>query len=92
MENGKIVSSEVVDTGGNGQSAVAGILSALHVDALICGGIGSGAQAALTAAGIRLYGGVSDSADKAVEALAAGALDDHANMICSHGCGHHACG
>ena len=46
-ENGKIVSSEVVDTNGSGHGALAGVLSALHVDALICGGIGGGAQAAL---------------------------------------------
>ena len=46
MENRKIVSSEVMDTNGNGYSALAGVLSALHVDALICGGIGGGAQAA----------------------------------------------
>ena len=41
------------------------MLSALKVDTLICGGIGGGAQAALAEAGIRLYGGVSGSADEA---------------------------
>ena len=58
----------MVDAGGSGHGALAGVLSALHVDALICGGIGGGAQAALAAAGIRLFGGVSGSADAAVEA------------------------
>ena len=52
VENSKIISSEVVDTNGSGHGALAGVLSALHVDALICGGIGGGAQAALAAAGI----------------------------------------
>ena len=42
VENSKIISSEVVDTNGNGHGALAGVLSALHVDALICGGIGGG--------------------------------------------------
>ena len=104
-ENGKIVSSEVVDTNGSGHGALAGVLSALHVDALICGGIGGGAQAALAAAGIQLYGGVSGSADEAAEALAAGTLAYNSHVMCSHhgehhhegncgdhGCGHHSCG
>ena len=105
VENGKIVSAEVVDTNGSGHGALAGVLSALHVDALICGGIGGGAQAALAAAGIQLYGGVSGDADQAAEALAAGTLTYDANVMCnhhgahhqegncgSHGCGHHSCG
>ena len=71
VQDGKIIASEVVDTNGSGHGALAGVLSALNVDALICGGIGGGAQMALEAAGIRLYGGVSGSADAAAEALAA---------------------
>ena len=105
VENSKIISSEVVDTNGNGHGALAGVLSALHVDALICGSIGGGAQAALAAAGIQLYGGVSGDADQAAEALAAGTLAYDANVMCdhhgehhhegdcgNHGCGHHSCG
>ena len=105
IDNGKIVSSEVVDTNGSGHGALAGVLSALHVDALICGGIGAGAQAALAAAGITLYGGVSGNADRAAEALAAGTLAYNSQAMCdhqgehhhggdcgSHGCGHHSCG
>ena len=90
----------MVDTNGSGHGALAGVLSALHVDALICGGIGGGAQAALAAAGIQLYGGVSGDADQAAEALAAGTLTYDANVMCDHGgehshgegCGHHSCG
>ena len=37
------------------------------MDALICGGIGGGAQMALSDVGIRLYGGVSGNADAAAE-------------------------
>ncbi len=75
------------------------------VDALICGGIGGGAQMALSDVGIRLYGGVSGNADAAAEALAAGELDFNPNVRCdhhdhhgeghscgSHGCDHHSCG
>ena len=62
VENGNIISSEIVDAGGSGHGALAGFLSALKVDVLICGGIGGGAQMALSDAGVRLYGGVSGSA------------------------------
>ena len=73
-DDGTVVSSQVVSTNGSGHGALAGVLSALQVDALICGGIGGGARAALAASGIRLYGGVSGGADQAAEALAAGTL------------------
>ena len=43
VENGSIISSEVVDTNGSGHGALAGLLAALKVDVLICGGIGGGA-------------------------------------------------
>ena len=106
VEDGKIVASQVVSTNGSGHGALAGVLKALKVDALICGGIGGGAQMALQAAGIQLYGGVSGSADQAAEALAAGTLAYNPNVRCSHhgehhhhegncgsqGCGHHSCG
>lgn len=105
VQGGKIISSEIVDTNGSGHGALAGVLSALNVDALICGGIGGGAQMALAAAGIQLYGGVSGDADAAAEALASGTLSFNPNVMCSHhgahhhdgdcgnhGCGSHSCG
>lgn len=70
----KVAGAQVVSTEGNGHGALAGVLSALKVDTLICGGIGAGAQSALAEAGIRLYGGVSGSADEAVDALLAETL------------------
>ena len=104
VEDGRIVSSEVIDTLGSGHGALAGVLSALHADALICGGIGGGAQDALAAAGIRLYGGVSGDADAAAQALVAGTLAYNPHVMCNHhgehhheehcgdhGCGHHSC-
>lgn len=72
--DGRILSSGIVDTEGHGHGALTGILSALDVDILLCGGIGPGARAALAAAGIRLYSGLSGSADAAVDALMAGTL------------------
>jgi len=99
VQDGKVVASEVVNTNGQGHGALAGVLTALKADVLICGGIGGGAQMALAAAGIKLYGGVSGSADAAVEALLAGKLDYNPAVKCNHHehgegytCGEHGCG
>lgn len=98
-DNGKIIASEVVDTNGSGHSALAGLLSALGVNALICGGIGGGAQMALAGAGISVYGGVSGNADKAAEDFVAGKLIYNPDAKCDHhdhgeghNCGEHSCG
>lgn len=84
VEGDKVADAQVVDTNGSGHGALAGFLSALNVDSLICGGIGAGAQIALAEAGIRLYGGVSGSADDAVDALIAGKLDFDPDVHCDH--------
>ena len=98
IEDGKITSSRVIGTDGFGHGALAGFLSNNGIDALICGGIGGGAQTALANAGIKLYGGVSGSADEAVQALLDGKLDFNPNVMCSHhghgeshSCGNHGC-
>ncbi len=97
VADGKVVSSRVVSTNGSGHGALAGVLSDLQVDTLICGGIGGGAKEALAAAGIKLYGGVSGKADEAVEALLTGSLSFDPNIRCDHhhedephACGRHA--
>lgn len=88
--DGKVAGAQVMDTNGSGHGAIAGMLSAWEVDTLICGGIGAGAQTALAEAGIRFYGGVSGSADEAVEALLAGKLTFDPDVHCDHnGEGHH---
>lgn len=92
----EITGAQVVDTMGSGHGALAGFLASHEVDTLICGGIGGGAINALAEAGIRLFGGVSGSADEAVEALLAGNLDDNPSVCCSHheqghSCGGHTC-
>jgi predicted Fe-Mo cluster-binding NifX family protein len=106
VEDGNIVSEQVIDTNGSGHGALAGLLSSLGVDTLICCGIGGGAQMALAEAGIRLFGGIAGEADAAVEALLAGELEYNPNVRCSHhdhhhgeehtcgshGCGSHSCG
>lgn len=107
VEDGKVVSSQVVSTNGSGHGALAEVLHTLQVDTLICGGIGGGAQNALASVGIRLFGGVSGNADEAVNALISGSLNYNPDVKCnhhgehhheeghtcgSHGCGSHSCG
>ena len=101
VEDGKVIASNVVSTNGRGHGALANLLAIVEVSAVICGGIGGGAQMALAAEGIQVFGGVSGDADKAVEALLAGTLDYNPNVQCSHhgeghscsgNCGEHGCG
>ena len=96
VEDGKVASSQVIGTDGFGHGALAGFLKNKGVGALICGGLGGGARAALAEAGITLYPGASGNADAAVEALLAGKLQYNPDTTCqhhSHGdgepCGHH---
>lgn len=101
VQDGRVVSSEVYNTGSSGHGALAGLLGGMGAQVLICGGIGGGAQMALASAGIQIYGGVSGDADEAVEALLAGQLAYNPNVRCNHHdhhhgeghtCGNHGCG
>ncbi len=87
-EDGKITGEQLVDTNGSGHGALAGFLQAAKVDALICGGIGMGAQMALADAGIKLYAGVCGLADEAAKSLASGTLAYDPDACCDHH-GHH---
>lgn len=97
-----ITSSIIVSTEGSGHGALAGFLTEHKVDVLICGGIGGGAQMALSDAGIELYGGVSGNADEAVRAYLDGTLVYNPDVKCNHHdhehgeeghqCGSHSCG
>lgn len=84
VEDGKIVSKQTVDTNGSGHGALAGFLQAVQADALICGGIGMGAQMALADVGIKLFAGVRGDADTAATALAEGKLNYDPNARCDH--------
>lgn len=92
IEDGKITSTQIVETNGQGHGALSGFLSQGEVDVLICGGIGGGAQIALAEAEIKLYGGVSGDADEAVKAYLEGKLDFNPNVQCSHHAHEHSCG
>ncbi len=92
-EGGAVQRSEVVSTGSTGHEALAGLLASLGVDTLICGGIGAGAQMALSEAGIRLFAGAEGDPDEAVKQLLDGTLPEISEANCDH---HHeeehACG
>ena len=103
IEDGKIQKEEIVDTDGNGHGMLAGFLKTAQVNALICGGIGNGAQSALSEAGIQLYAGVTGPADEAVKAFLEDKLifdpaphcdhhEEHHGDHGGHSCGHHDCG
>lgn len=100
IKDGKIMSEQVIDTNGRGHGALAGFLKQCQADALICGGIGMGAQNALTEAGITFYGGVSGNADEVVKDFAEGKLSYNPDAKCDHHehhgegheCGRYGCG
>ncbi|MCF0228584.1 MAG: FKBP-type peptidyl-prolyl cis-trans isomerase [Parasporobacterium sp.] len=96
VEDGKVTCSEVVSADGQGHGAVAGFLAAKGIEAVICGGLGAGAQAALADAGIEVCSGVSGDADEAVQAYINGELisegincdhNDHDEEAGCGGCG-----
>ena len=91
VEDGKVVSSEVIGSNGSGHGALAGLLADKSIDVLICGGIGSGAQEALIQNGIELCAGTSGNADEAVEAYLRGELVN-TGANCDHHDADHSCG
>ncbi|MBQ5426336.1 MAG: FKBP-type peptidyl-prolyl cis-trans isomerase [Pseudobutyrivibrio sp.] len=91
VEDGKVVSSQVIGSDGQGHGALAGLLSNNSIDVLICGGIGGGAQAALTEHGIELCAGASGDVDAAVEAYLKGELIN-TGVNCDHHGEGHTCG
>ena len=80
----QIVSEEVVDATGSGHGALAAFLAEKGVNAVICGGIGGGAQMALDEAGILLFGGVQGKADDAMAALLKDELMYNPYVSCDH--------
>ena len=101
IEDGKVISTDIIGSNGSGHSALAALLDERKIDVLICGGIGGGAQAALAERGIELCAGADGNADQAVEAYLRGELVNtgancnhhgEGHSCHDHGCGEHDCG
>ena len=95
----ELLGPRVIPTGENGHGALAGLLDALGVEILICGGIGGGAQMALDEIGVRIVGGASGKVDEVVSAFLKGELEVDPDFRChhhdhdsGHKCGEHSCG
>ncbi|MDO4478906.1 MAG: NifB/NifX family molybdenum-iron cluster-binding protein [Lachnospiraceae bacterium] len=96
VEEGKIRSFEVIDANCSGHGAMASLLGIHNINVLICGGIGSEAQAALDDRGVEVCSGVTGDTDDAVAAYLRGELvsagvnchhHDHDDDSCGCGCG-----
>ena len=93
VEEGKVISSEIIGSNGQGHGALATLLDEKKINVLICGGIGGGAMAALSEVGIEVCAGAAGDADEAVRAYLAGELIS-SGVNCNHhgeehSCGHH---
>ena len=89
IKDGKIVSSEIIDNGGNGHHDLPPYLKSLDVETLILGNRGQGAIDAIAAAGLKEVPGIMGSADEAAENFAKGELKGNFNAKCNHHGEHH---
>ncbi|MBQ4044819.1 MAG: FKBP-type peptidyl-prolyl cis-trans isomerase, partial [Lachnospiraceae bacterium] len=88
VEDGKVVSAEVIGGNGIGHESLAGYLADQGVEKLICGGLGQGAQNALAEAGIEVIAGAQGDTDEAVAAYLRGELES-TGVNCDHHGDHH---
>ena len=91
VEDGKVVSSEVIDSNGQGHGALATLLAGKQVDVIICGGIGGGAMQALSENNIEVVAGAAGNTDDVVAAYLKGELES-TGVNCDHHGEGHTCG
>lgn len=89
IQDGKIISNEIIDNGGFGHHDLATYLKNLGVETLILGNRGQGAIDALNAAGLKQVAGVTGSADEAAALFAEGKLIGNPEAKCNHHGEHH---
>ncbi|MCR5461776.1 MAG: NifB/NifX family molybdenum-iron cluster-binding protein [bacterium] len=82
IENNKIIKSYIISNNGITHCALINYLKDNNIDALICGGLGYGAVSKLNELNIKLYAGVSGSADDAVNDLLNNRLDYDNSHTC----------
>lgn len=86
VEEGALKDAQVLANDGQGHEMLGVWLVRQGVNAVVCGGIGAGAQGVLAAAGIVVFPGVEGAADEAIAKLIAGTLQSSTASRCS---GHH---
>jgi predicted Fe-Mo cluster-binding NifX family protein len=84
VNEGKITAATIRSTDGNSHGALVDILKNMKATVLICGGIGSSAQNALTENGIQFFGGVIGDADQAVADYLLKQLKYNPDVQCDH--------
>lgn len=82
IDDGHVTDVRLLETQGIGHGALALALNQLHIDVLICGGIGPRAKSALTAVDIAIVPGVEGNADDALDAYLAGTLRYDSDAVC----------
>ncbi len=89
VEDGKILSSEIVSNGGFGHHDLATYLKGLGVEVLILGNRGQGAIDAINEAGLKEIPGIVGNADDAAQRFAEGNLVGNFDAKCNHHGEHH---
>ena len=82
INNNEITNTYIISNNDITHCALIDYLKELKIDILICGGLGYGAVSKLNELGIKLYAGVSGSADDAVNDL----LENHLSYDNDHTC------
>ncbi len=84
IQDGKIISSQIIDNGGFGHHDLVGYLTSLGVQTLILGNRGQGAIDAIKNGGLAEVPGITGSADLAAQKFAQGTLMGNPNARCNH--------
>ena len=84
IEDNKVINEEIINTNGTGHGLLGKLLISKGVNALICGGLGSGARSILEENNIKVYPGVVGNSDQAIEDFINNKLDYDENKKCDH--------
>ena len=84
IENDKVINEEIIDTNGTGHGLLCELLISRGVNALICGGLGSGTRNILKQNNIKVYPGVVGNVDKVIEDFINDRLNYDENKKCDH--------
>ncbi len=82
IERNMIIDSSVASTDGQDHCALTGVLRTIGVNALVCGDLEEQAQVSLAELGIRVYRGVTGSADIAAQEFSQGILKHQDSNVC----------